>query len=104
MKNKLKWLLCSRVDAVFRSPSRLLLDALRGVFRRVRRTPLLPEQRSHGRSHVLHETLRGFVQRKDVSVMAKALPAHVKKEEIVLTVALTKEQKALTQRIFRDAK
>lgn len=64
----------------------------------------LPEQKSHGRSHVLHETLRGFVLRKDVTLMAKTLPAHVKKEEIVIMVALTKEQKALTLKIFREAK
>ena len=62
------------------------------------------EQKSHGRSHVLHQTLIGFVQRKDVTVMAKALPKHVVKEEIVLTLNLTREQKRLTRKIFRDAK
>lgn len=65
---------------------------------------LFLEQRSQVRSHVLHDTLRGFVQRKDVRVMAKALPAHVVKEEVVVTVTLTKEQKALTQEIFKKAK
>lgn len=60
------------------------------------------EQRSQGRSHVLHETLRGFVQRRDVSFMAKTLPSHVVKEEIVLKVTLTKKQKELTQKIFRE--
>lgn len=62
------------------------------------------EQRSHGRSFVLHESLVGFVQRKDVTVMAKALPKHVVKEEIVLTLNLTQKQKALTRQIFREAK
>lgn len=61
------------------------------------------EQRSHGRSHVLHETLRGFVQRRDVAFMAKTLPTHIVKEEIVLKVTLTKRQKALTQKIFRES-
>lgn len=61
------------------------------------------EQRSHGRSHVLHETLRGFVQRRDVAFMAKTLPTHIVKEEIVLKVTLTKKQKALTQKIFRES-
>lgn len=36
--------------------------------------------------------------------MAKALPPRVKKEEIVLTVGLTQQQKRLTQKIFREAK
>lgn len=53
---------------------------------------------------MLHQTLIGFVQRKDVTVMAKALPKHVVKEEIVLTLNLTKEQKTLTRKIFREAK
>lgn len=53
---------------------------------------------------MLHQTLIGFVQRKDVTVMAKALPKHVVKEEIVLTLNLTKDQKTLTREIFRKAK
>ena len=60
------------------------------------------EQRSQGRSHVLHETLRGFVQRRDVSFVAKTLPSHIMKVEIVLKVTMTKRQKALTQQIFRE--
>ncbi|CAN0196141.1 unnamed protein product [Hapterophycus canaliculatus] len=61
-------------------------------------------KRSHGRSHVLHQTLSGFVQRKDVTVMAKALPKDVVKEEIVLTVTLSDSQKALTRKLFREAR
>ena len=53
---------------------------------------------------MLHQNLIGFVQRKDDTVMAKALPKHVVKEEIVLTLNLTKEQKTVTRRIFREAK
>lgn len=34
--------------------------------------------------------------------MAKTLPSHVVKEEIVLKVTLTKKQKELTQKIFRE--
>jgi len=36
--------------------------------------------------------------------MADALPDHVVKEEIVLTLCLTPEQKKLTRQIFREAK
>ncbi|CAN0414176.1 unnamed protein product, partial [Ectocarpus sp. 8 AP-2014] len=61
-------------------------------------------RRSHGRSHVLHQTLMGFVQRKDVTVMAKALPKDVVKEEIVLNVNLSDEQQKLTRKIFRQAR
>lgn len=61
-------------------------------------------QRSHGRSHVLHQTLMGFVQRKDVTVMAKALPKDVVREEIVLNVNLSDEQQKLTRKIFREAR
>ncbi|CAN0329736.1 unnamed protein product, partial [Scytosiphon promiscuus] len=56
------------------------------------------------RSHVLHKTLSGFVQRRDVTVMAKALPKDVVKEEIVLTVTLSDSQKALTRTLFRQAR
>lgn len=35
--------------------------------------------------------------------MAKTLPTHIVKEEIVLKVTLTKKQKALTQKIFRES-
>ncbi len=36
--------------------------------------------------------------------MAEALPYHVVKEEIVLTLCLTAAQKKLTRKIFREAK
>lgn len=70
----------------------------------LRRLSIANEQRSHGRSHVLHETLRGFVQRRDISVMSRFLPPSVVKEEIVLTIRLTKKQKSLTQEIFKRVK
>lgn len=53
---------------------------------------------------MLHQTLSGFVQRRDVTVMAKALPKDVVKEEIVLTVTLSDSQKALTRKLFREAR
>lgn len=53
---------------------------------------------------MLYETLKGFVQRKDITAMARFLPPQVVKEEIVLTVRLTRRQKSLTRQVFKKAK
>lgn len=65
---------------------------------------LLEAQKSHGRAHVLHETLKGFVQRKDIRALAAFLPPSVVKEEIVIIVKLSAKQRALTKDLWIKAK
>jgi len=51
--------------------------------------------------HVLQEISRGFIQRKDVTVMAQYLPAGVVKEEVVLTLKLSPTQERLTKEVMK---
>ncbi|CAM9864960.1 unnamed protein product, partial [Sphacelaria rigidula] len=66
--------------------------------------PTADVKKSHGRAYVLHETLKGFVQRKDITTLAAFLPPSVVKEEIVVTVRPSEKQRALTKRLWREAK
>ena len=61
-------------------------------------------QKSHGRAYVLHETLKGFVQRKDITTLAAFLPPSVVKEEIVVTVRPSRKQRALNKQLWKEAK
>lgn len=65
---------------------------------------LVSEQKSYGRAHVLHQILKGFVLRKDARVLEGLLPPTVTKEEIVITVKLSKKQQGLTRKVCRDTK